>query len=301
MKFLFYLFDAKKQRKSWILLPYLWYVIFLIAPLFTILAISFSEYQLAAPPYKPLIQWIDREVLQLQLSFSNYLIIFRDNFYKTAFINSIKIAFFSTLFCLMIGYPMAYGIARSRKKMLWLMLAILPFGTSFLVRVYAWINLLSPLGLVNHGLSYFHLGPFALINNPYAVIIGIVYSYLPFMIFPIYAVLDKMDPHLIEAAYDLGCRRFSAFWRITVPLSFSGIVTGASLVFIPAVGEYIIPEFLGGSCVSAMTIGRLLWAEFFINRDWPVASALAIIMIILLLIPILIFEKLQNVIETQEG
>jgi putrescine transport system permease protein len=187
---------------------------------------------------------------------------------------------------------MAYGIARSKHHMVWLLLAILPFFTSFLVRIYAWMTLLSPQGLINHALVYLGLEPWSLMNTPYAIIIGVVYSYLPFMIFPLYAVLDKITPHLLEAAYDLGCRPFSAFWRITVPLSRSGILAGSSLVFIPAMGEYLIPELLGGP--TSLTIGRLLWYEFFTNRDWPLATTLAVVVIVALFLPIFIFERIQT-------
>lgn len=272
--------------------PYLWYGVMLVAPLATIVALSFSEFSVDAPPYQPLFRWISQESFQLTVHLTNYLIVFRDSFYRAAFMNSMGIATVSTVFCLAIGYPMAYGIARSKHHMVWLLLAILPFFTSFLVRIYAWMILLSPQGLINHALSYLGLGSWTLMNTPYAIIIGVVYSYLPFMIFPLYAVLDKITPHILEAAYDLGCRPFSAFWRITVPLSRSGILAGSSLVFIPAMGEYLIPELLGGP--TSLTIGRLLWYEFFTNRDWPLATTLAVVIILALFLPIFIFEKLQN-------
>jgi putrescine transport system permease protein len=285
-------FWQNNKRFFWILFPYLWYAIMLIAPLITIVALSFSEFSIGAPPYNPLFKWISDESFQISVHLTNYLIVLKDSFYRAAFMNSLGIATVSTIFSLALGYPMAYGIARSKHHMLWLLLAILPFFTSFLVRIYAWVNLLSPKGLINHALIYLGLEPWNLMNTPSAIIIGMVYSYLPFMIFPIYAVLDKINPHLLEAAYDLGCRPFGAFWRITVPLSRSGIFAGSSLVFIPAMGEYLIPELLGGP--SSLTIGRLLWYEFFTNRDWPLAATLAVSVIVALLLPIFIFEKLQN-------
>lgn len=281
-------------HKLWVVLPYGWYGLFLLGPLLTLLTLSFSEFRLSAPPYAPVLQWADH-VLQIRISLSNYLIVLGDSFYCTAFMHSLLVAAISTFICLIVGYPMAYSIAQSRYRVVWLMLAILPFFTSFLVRIYAWITLLSPQGLLNHGLWLINCGPLPLINTPIAVIVGMVYSYLPFMILPIYVALQKIDPHIIEAAYDLGCRPYAAFWRIVVPLSRAGIFAGSSLVFIPAVGEYVIPELLGGR--QSLTIGRLIWCEFFTNRDWPVAVTLALIMIASLCVPIWIFEKLQNFLE----
>ena len=283
---------SKYFHYAWRALPYIWYGFLLIIPLILVFSLSFSEFTIGSPPYKPLWEWLDGGVFQLKISFANYIIVLKDVFYRLAFAQSFGIASLSTIFCLLMGYPMAYGIAKSRFRLIWLMLAVLPFLTSFLVRIYAWITLLSPQGLINHLFISCGLKPLALMNNPYAVIIGVVYSYLPFMIFPLYAVLEKMDPRFIEAAYDLGCRPLSAFWRITVPLSRAGIVAGSSLVFIPAMGEYLIPEFLGGP--TSLTIGRLLWLEFFTNRDWPVAATLAVVIIVLLLVPIFLFEKLQT-------
>lgn len=286
---------TRLAKKAGLFCPYLWLIVFLIWPTLEVFNISFSELRIGAPPYEPLWQWINNEVLQLRISIANYAVVLGDALYRMAYLNSVLIAGISTLVCLLIGYPVAYGITRAKKRwqILLLILAVLPFWTSFLVRVYAWVNLLSPQGVVNHCLM--SLGwiktPLPLMNNMGAVVIGIVYSYLPFMIFPLFASLEKINTHLLEAAYDLGCRPMGAFWRIVVPLSAPGIISGASLVFIPAVGEYIIPELLGGS--TSLTIGRILWHEFFTNRDWPVACALAVIMIGLLLIPIILFEKLM--------
>jgi putrescine transport system permease protein len=279
-------------RQSWMLVPYGWHILFLMAPIFIIVALSFSEFSPNNPPYRSLFQWVHGHTLQIYISFSNYLTVLSDPFYRRAFGNSLWISAISTGICLLLGYPMAYGIVQSRWRGLWLLLAIVPFFTSFLVRVYAWMTLLSPMGLINHLLITLGLSPLNLMNHEGAVIVGVVYSYLPFMIFPLVATLDKMDPHLLEAAYDLGCKPFSAFWRVTLPLSRSGIFAGSSLVFIPAMGEFIIPELLGGP--TSLTIGRLLWYEFFTNRDWPLAAAMAVMIIILILIPIVLFEKLQN-------
>jgi putrescine transport system permease protein len=279
---------------AWI--PYFWLVLFFLIPFAIIVGISFSEGVIAIPPYKPLWSWVNSETLEIRLSLSNYLFILGDHLYLTAYINSLWVAFFTTVVCLMIGYPMAYGITRAPEK--WklplLMLVILPFWTSFLVRVYAWMGLLSDQGFVNHLLI--HLGwiktPLPLMDNFFSVGLGIVYAYLPFMILPLYAALEKIDLTLVEAASDLGCQPIRAFWKVVVPLSFRGTLGGAMLVFIPAVGEFVIPELLGGSKI--LMIGKVLWNEFFYNRDWPVASGLAVLMVLLLLLPMVIFQKIQN-------
>jgi len=279
---------------AWI--PYFWLVLFFLIPFAIIVGISFSEGVIAIPPYKPLWSWVNSETLEIRLSLSNYLFILGDHLYLTAYINSLWVAFLTTVVCLMIGYPMAYGITRAPEK--WklplLMLVILPFWTSFLVRVYAWMGLLSDQGFVNHLLI--HLGwiktPLPLMDNFFSVGLGIVYAYLPFMILPLYAALEKIDLTLVEAASDLGCQPIRAFWKVVVPLSFRGTLGGAMLVFIPAVGEFVIPELLGGSKI--LMIGKVLWNEFFYNRDWPVASGLAVLMVLLLLLPMVIFQKIQN-------
>ena len=288
-------FSSSFFRKSWIAIPYATCLLLLVLPLLSIISISFSEFSASFPPYSSIFQWTDTETFQVRLSFANYSLVIHDSMlYGKAYSNSLFIAFLSTFFCLLLGYPMAYGITRfsPRKQLLWLMLSALPFATSFLVRVYSWMNILSPDGVGMHLLQEIGIPPsFHLMHTTVGVIIGIVYSYLPFMIFPIYASLSRIDPTLLEAAHDLGCKPFRALRTITIPLSLPGIFSGASLVFIPAMGEYIIPELLGGS--SSLTIGRLLWYEFFTNRDWPVACALAVCMIVLLFIPIILFERLQ--------
>lgn len=285
-------FQKQWFRRLWVMLPYGWYVLMLMAPMIVIFSLSFSELCIGSPPYTSLIKWVSHDTLQMSLSLGNYFSVLKDPFYRTAFGQSVLLALVSTILCMAIGYPMAYGISRSKKPTLWLTLAILPFLTSFLVRVYAWISLLTPNGLVNWALSGLGWPSINLMNTYTAVILGVVYSYLPFMVFPLYASLSKIDPILLEAAYDLGCRPLSAFWKITVPLSRSGILTGASLVFVPAIGEYIIPELLGGP--TCLTIGRLLWSEFFVNRDWPIAAAIAVVLIFLVLIPTLLFGYLQS-------
>jgi len=232
----------------------------------------------------------------LDIKFKSYSYMFEDPLYIKAYLNSAKVAFISTLLCLLIGYPMAYGIARSQPSMrnVLLMLVVLPFWTSFLIRVYAWIGILNNKGVINNVLMGLQIidEPIAMMNTNFAVYVGIVYSYLPFMILPLYANLEKMDISLLEAAADLGCRPLKAFFAITVRLSVPGIIAGSMLVFIPAVGEYVIPELLGGP--DSLMVGRVLYNEFFANRDWPVASAVAIAILILLVVPLMIFQHYQN-------
>ncbi|MEA3292273.1 MAG: ABC transporter permease subunit [Pseudomonadota bacterium] len=276
-------------------LPYLWLLLFFLAPFLIVLKISFSEMTIAIPPYLPIMEWAEDGALQIKLSFENYRLLIEDNLYWFSYLNSVKIAAVSTLLTLLLGYPIAYGIARAPRQ--WrpalLMLIILPFWTSFLIRVYAWIGILKKEGLLN--LLLLNLGlidqPLTILNTDLAVYIGIVYSYLPFMVLPLYANLDKLGPDLLEAAADLGCRPIKAFWTITLPLSLSGIVAGCFLVFIPAVGEFVIPDLLGGS--DTLMIGKTLWAEFFSNRDWPLSSAVAVVLLAILVVPILLFQRHQ--------
>jgi putrescine transport system permease protein len=219
-----------------------------------------------------------------------------DKLYFSAYINSMKVAAISTVLCLLVGYPMAYGIARASPawRNVLLMMVVLPFWTSFLLRVYAWIGMLRSDGVINDILLFLHIidEPLVMLQTNFAVYLGIVYSYLPFMVMPLYANLEKMDLTLLEAAEDLGCRPYKAFLRITLPLSVPGIIAGSMLVFIPAVGEFVIPALLGGP--NSLMIGRVLWDEFFNNRDWPVASAVAIAMLVLLVIPIMVFQYFQG-------
>jgi putrescine transport system permease protein len=283
-------------RRFVIAVPYLWLTVLFLIPFIIVFKISFSESRMAMPPYAPLIEWRDGVIVGIKLYFSNYRFLFTDRLYASAYLYSIKVAAVSTLWCLLIGYPMAYAIARASAawKNLLLMLIILPFWTSFLLRVYAWIGLLKSNGVINNvllGLGVIH-EPLALMQTDFAVYVGIVYSYLPFMILPLYANLEKHDMTLLEAAADLGARPWRAFLRVTLPLSLPGIMAGCLLVFIPAVGEYVIPSLLGRT--DQLMIGRVLSDEFFANRDWPVASAVAILILVLLVVPIMLFQRVQK-------
>jgi putrescine transport system permease protein len=288
-----------------IILPYLWLLVFFLAPFLIVFKISLSETAIAMPPYLPVFDWQDGisgflEKLR-ELTFENYRWLIDDALYFNAYVSSVTIAAVSTVLALLVGYPLAYAMARSSPSVrpILLMLVILPFWTSFLIRVYAWIGILKPEGLLNQFL--FWLGvidqPLIIMNTHTAIYIGIVYSYLPFMVLPLYATLEKMDFSLIEAAQDLGCTATSAFWKITVPLSLPGIVAGSMLVFIPAVGEFVIPDLLGGS--QTLMIGKTLWTEFFSNRDWPVSSAVAVILLLILVVPIMFFQRAQA--QAREG
>lgn len=290
---------AAIARRLVIAVPYLWLLVFFLVPFFIVFKISLSQTAVAMPPYLPVFSLEDGFSGFIgnlrELSFENYLWLFGDALYVNSYLSSLFIAAVSTLLALLVGYPIAYGMARAPENLrpVLLMLVILPFWTSFLIRVYAWIGILKPEGLLNQFL--FFLGmidqPLIIINTTTAVYIGIVYSYLPFMVLPLYASLEKMDYSLVEAAEDLGCSRLAAFWKITFPLSRPGIVAGSMLVFIPAVGEFVIPDLLGGS--RTLMIGKTLWDEFFSNRDWPVASAVAIILLLILVLPIVYFQRAQ--------
>jgi putrescine transport system permease protein len=273
--------------------PLAWLLLFFLVPFLIVLKLSFSEGLLSMPPYAPLLVWTRERVLSIQLHMGNYAFLFSDPLYLESFLYSVKVAAISTLLCLLLGYPMALGISRAppARRNLLLMLVILPFWTSFLLRVYAWIGLLKQDGLINHVLLSLHLlhDPLPMVSSPMAVYVGIVYSYLPFMVLPLYSNLEKHDGALLEAAADLGAPPWKAFLRITWPLSMPGVIAGALLVFIPAVGEYVIPSLLGPS--NQLMIGRVLSDEFFENRDWPVASAVAMLILIILLGPIVAFQR----------
>jgi putrescine transport system permease protein len=275
--------------------PYFWLLLFFVVPFIIVLKISVAETQLALPPYTSLWQWTAEKTVALRVYFGNYAYLFNDHLYLNAFLNSVKVALISTFFCLLIGYPMAYGIARSKSstRNILLMLVILPFWTSFLLRVYAWIGLLKNNGVINQILQALGIvdEPIVMLYTQFAMYIGIVYSYLPFMILPLYANLEKMDWQLLEAAEDLGCKPWQAFYKITLPLSRNGILAGSMLVFIPAVGEFVIPALLGGP--NALMIGRVLWDEFFSNRDWPVASSVAIALLLLLVPMMMWYQSVQ--------
>jgi putrescine transport system permease protein len=283
-------------RTAVIAIPYFWLGLFFLVPFIIVLKIAFSETQIAMPPYQPLLQWADDRMLEIRLNVGNFLFLLEDSLYWKAFLNSLKVAAISTLFCLLIGYPMAYAIARADKTIrnVLLMMVILPFWTSFLLRVYAWIGILKNNGLINNFLMWTGIidEPLVMLQTDFAIYVGIVYSYLPFMILPLYSNLEKMDLTLLEAAQDLGCGPFKAFLTITLPLSMPGIIAGSMLVFIPAVGEFVIPTLLGGP--EALMIGKVLWTEFFNNRDWPVASAVAIALLVFLVVPIVYFQRIQS-------
>jgi putrescine transport system permease protein len=276
-------------------IPILWLLLLFLIPFIIVFRISFSEVRLAIPPYTPLISWHHGSP-QLEIHGAAYSFLFTDPLYISSYLYSLKVAAVSTIFCLLIGYPMAYAIARSSpsSRSLLLMLIVLPFWTSFLLRVYAWIGLLKNNGVINNVLMYLGIihHPLALLQTDFAVYIGIVYSYLPFMILPLYSNLEKHDGTLLEAAADLGARPLRAFLRITLPQSFAGIVAGSLLVFIPAVGEYVIPTLLGRT--DQLMIGRVLSDEFFENRDWPVASAVAILVLLVLVVPIMLFQRMER-------
>ncbi len=275
--------------------PYLWLLLFFAIPFLIVLKISFAKMAVAMPPYTSIVEYVD-SAFTVKLHLGNYTQLLTDSQYVVAYLSSIKIAVISTLLTLLIGYPMAYVIARMSPsaRNIAMMLVVLPSWTSFLIRVYAWIGILDSNGLLNRTLMGMGLidEPLRILYTPLAAYIGIVYCYLPFMVLPLYANLVKLDHRLLEAAYDLGAKPWQAFMRITLPLSRSGIIAGCMLVMIPAVGEFVIPEMLGGP--DTLMIGRVLWGEFFSNRDWPLASAVAIVMLILLLIPIVIFNRSQQ-------
>ncbi|WP_417706955.1 ABC transporter permease subunit [Pseudomonas sp.] len=281
-------------RHAVIGIPFLWLFMFFLLPFIIVLKISFAEADVAIPPYTEIYQWADNK-LTLLLNFGNYIFLTEDALYLSAYLGSLQIAFFSTLLCLLIGYPMAYAIARAPKEhqTVLLLLIMMPTWTAILIRVYAWMGILGNNGLLNSLLMGIGLidTPLQILNTNTAVYIGVVYSYLPFMILPLYANLVKHDLSLLEAASDLGSSNFNNFWKITVPLSKNGIIAGSMLVFIPVVGEFVIPELLGGP--ETLMIGKVLWQEFFNNRDWPVASALAVVMLAILIVPIILFNRNQ--------
>lgn len=285
------------RRLVLIAVPYAWLMALFLVPFAIVLKISLSDTALAIPPYTPTLDWAEGlGAFFSQLDFENFVFLTEDDLYWKAYLSSLQIAIISTFFTLLIGYPIAYGMARAPEE--WrptlMMLVILPFWTSFLIRVYAWMGILSNEGFLNQLLIWIGVidTPLTILNTNTAVYIGIVYTYLPFMILPIYAALDRMDGSLIEAAEDLGCSRLTAFWLVTVPLSRNGIIAGSFLVFIPALGEFVIPSLLGGS--GTLMIGKVLWEEFFSNRDWPVASAVAVILLLILVIPIVLFQRNQQ-------
>ena len=297
----------KIQRYLLIVIPYLWLLALFLVPFAIIFKISLSDIAISIPPYTPTFDWSDGfaglSALISEFDFENFIFLTDDDLYWKAYLSSVQIAAIATFFTLLIGYPIAYAIANMPDQ--WrptlIMLIILPFWTSFLIRVYAWIGILGQEGFLNQFLIWLGIidAPLVILNTNIAVYIGIVYTYLPFMILPIYSTLEKMDGSLLEAAQDLGCSRFEAFWLVTWPLSRPGIIAGCFLVFIPTLGEFVIPSLLGGS--NTLMIGKVLWEEFFSNRDWPVASAVAIILLLILIIPIILFQRNEQRLREQQG
>ena len=290
---------ARPARRAAIA-PYLWMVLFFLVPFGFVLKIGLSQTAIAQPPYLPLFGLADG-IAGLKASFAalsldNFRLLVSDNLYIASYLRSIAVALLSTALLLAIGYPVAYAMARlpQRWQGIAMMLVIVPFWTSFLIRIYAWINILQHDGLLNQLLLALHIvsAPVVWLSTDSAMYLGIVYSYLPFMILPLYATLAKQDNALLEAASDLGASRLQAFWQVTFPLSLPGVLAGALLCFIPIVGEFVIPDLLAGS--DSMMIGQTLWLEFFTNKDWPVASALAIVLLALLLVPLLVYDRLQR-------
>ncbi len=276
--------------------PLVWLLLFVLLPLLIVFAISLAETRTGSPPYTPLFTWEAGFLPRIHVQARNYALLLSDRLYIDAFLSSLRIAATSSFIALLIAYPMAYAIARARESVRTplLMLVILPFWTSFLIRVYAWTGILNSNGFINNVLLDFGLikAPLPLLHTEFAVHLGIVYSYLPFMVLPIFAVLEKLDWTYLEAAADLGARPLKAFLRVTLPLSLPGIFAGVLLVFIPALGEFIVPELLGGP--DTLMVGRVLWTEFFSNRDWPLASALAIGLLVLVLVPAIVFFRLMR-------
>ena len=276
-------------------IPYIWLLLFFLAPFVIVFKISLADPIIAQPPFTPLFNQGSEGGFSIYTTFDNFLYLFQDSLYFVTYLNSVKLAFIATLFTLLIGYPIAYGIARSPQptRNILLLLVVIPFWISFLLRVYSWMGILKTNGLINGFLLWLGVidQPLELLYTDNAVYIGMVYSYLPYMILPLYANLVKLDIRLLEAASDLGAKKWQGFVDVTLPLSMPGIIAGCLLVFIPAIGEYVIPALLGGA--DTLMIGRVLFDEFFLNRDWPVASAVAIVLLLLLVLPIVYFQKKQ--------
>src|SRR5580704_101386 len=286
--------------RATVIVPYAWLAAFFLVPFLIVLKLSLSQAEIAQPPYSPVFDitagFRGIKAFVSGLSFDNYAALISDPIYILSYLRSLEIAVVSTLILLLIGYPIAYGMARASARLqpILVMLVILPFWTSFLIRVYAWTNILQRDGLLNQALSVLRIvhDPIVWLSTDTAIYIGIVYSYLPFMVLPLYAALQKMDESLLEAAADLGCPRWKAFWSVTFPLSLSGVGAGVLLCFIPITGEFVIPDLLGGP--QTLMIGQTLWTEFFGNKDWPIASAIAIVLLCILVAPMLFYERLQT-------
>ena len=277
--------------------PFLWLGVFFLFPFLLVAKLSLSETALAMPPYAPRIDWsaglAGVRAFLADLDFETYARLTSDRLYIIAYLSSLKFAAVATFILLLLGYPLAYAMSRCSPgvRQGLLMAVILPFWTSFLIRVYALIGILKPEGLLNTALHAVGLPSVAILNTDTAIYIGLVYAYLPFMVLPLYAVLERQQPDLLEAAADLGCTPFQAFWRVTFPISLPGVAAGSLLCFIPMVGEFVIPDLLGGS--STLMLGKVIWTEFFANRDWPAASAVAIVLLFTLVVPIVLYQRQQ--------
>ncbi len=291
---------GRRLQDNWRLIitaiPFFWLLVFFLAPFFIVAKISLAELAIASPPFTQMIEWTSSGVMTIRLVFDNYVFIMQDSLYFETYLNSLKISITSTILCLLFGYPIAYAIVRSGPvaKPLLLFAIILPFWTSFLLRVYAWMGLLADQGTINNLLLAAGLidEPIRMLYTEFAVLVGIVYTYMPFMILPLYANMEKLDGSMNEAAADLGSRPTNTFFRVTLPLTMPGIIAGSLLVFIPATGEYVIPDLLGGGNVQM--IGHVLYNEFSRNSDWPVAAAVAIVLLFLLVLPIMVFQYFQG-------
>lgn len=291
---------TRRAQDNWrliiIAIPFVWLLVFFLAPFFIVAKISLAELAIASPPFTRMIEWTDSGIMTIRLVFDNFAFILDDPLYFDTYVNSIKISGTSTLICLLLGYPIAYAIVRSSPvaKPFFLFLIILPFWTSFLLRVYAWMGLLADQGTINNLLISLGLieDPIRMLYTEFAVYVGIVYTYMPFMILPLYANMERLDSSLNEASADLGARPTTTFFRVTLPLTKPGIIAGCLLVFIPATGEYVVPDLLGGGNVQM--IGRVLFNEFSRNSDWPVASAVAIMLLVVLVVPMMIFQYFQG-------
>ena len=285
-------------RRVTVAIPYLWLLVFFLLPFAIILKISLADPIIAQPPFTPTFD----EQGGLSVTIDNFLFLLTDKLYAITYLKSMVMAFAATVLCLLLGLPMGYGIARSAPavRSLMLLLVVLPFWISFLLRVYAWMGLLNNYGVINNTLMWIGIidQPIQIMYTDFAIFIGLTYSYLPFMILPLYATLERMDLDLIEAAQDLGASRTQSFWDVTWPLARPGVIAGCLLVFIPAMGEYVIPYLLGGP--ESLLIGRVLFDEFFVNRDWPLASAVAIVLLLLLVVPIVFMQRNEAKLEEAE-
>ncbi len=281
-------------RRFVIGVPYVWLLVTFLVPFLIVLKLSVVEME-AGSPFGRLMSYVDGSVI-LKFKITNFLFIGQDNLYVLTYLSSLKYAAITTVFCLLIGYPFSYFMARAKPsaRSTLMMLVMLPFWTSFLLRIYAWKGILATNGIFNQLLLTLGIiqTPLHMMHTPFSLVIGMVYTYLPFMILPLYANLVKMDVRFLEAAADLGANPWQTFWRVTVPLSLSGIIAGSMLVFIPCVGEYVIPELLGGP--ETLTIGHVLWDEFFSNNDWPMAASVTVLLILVILVPMAIYNKYQT-------